>query len=107
MQLIQKRCRILAKVAPLPPILPLAGKRASFRQINLLQFAVNSVATEIWIVFLFLEALRVSLAVLSCRVARWRQALFASFCAFKSDDFNFAFFSHNGPFLIGERIGIT
>lgn len=51
---------------------------------------------EVRVVFLLLEALRLSLSVFSSRVARRRLPLFASFCALKSDDADFAFFSHGG-----------
>lgn len=61
---------------------------------------MHSVALEAWVVFLLLETLWVRLSVLLRRVARRRQALFTSFCAFESDDFNFALLSHGrNPFV--------
>ena len=61
----------------------------------LLQFAVNSVTAKIGIVLLFLQTLGVRLSVLRRCVTRGWLALFAGFCAFESDDSDFALFRHD------------
>ena len=64
--------------------------------IELLNFFVQSVATQRRIVLLLLKALRMRLEILSGRIARRRLTLFTGFGALKSNDSNFAFFLCHG-----------
>lgn len=67
---------------------------STFSRSRLLQFAMNCVALESWVVLFLFEPFWVSLSVFSRRVTRRRLSLFAGLGALNSNDSNFALFSH-------------